>query len=297
MFDTILIPVDESERSRDVLAAVRPLLRREDAQVTLLRVLVPLLERPSEREGRADDEERHLSLRRSEAERQLAALAAELTAEGVRAEHEVVLGDPAGAILDAIERRRPALVAMSTHGRRGPARWIRGSVAERVLRRSPQPLLLVNPASAEQAGRRFGRILVPLDGSSNAATILPLATEFARQHQAELVLIRVKDLPLGDYAAPGALSTQRDDDLQRWLGEQRAALAVDGLQVRTVASVGDPAGEILDAAERERCDLVAMTTHGSSGLERWLFGSVAENVLRSCRVPVLVKRSVPVAPR
>lgn len=297
MFDTILIPVDESDRTRDVLTAVRPLLRRQDAKVTLLRVLVPLLERPSEREGRVDDEQRHLSLRKNEAERQLAALAAELTAEGVRAEHKVALGDPAGVILDEIERTRPALVAMGTHGRRGPARWIRGSVAERVLRRSPQPLLLVNPTSAEQAGRRFGRILVPLDGSATSAAILPLATEFARQHQAELVLMRVNDLPLGDYATPAVLSTQRLEGLQRWLDEQRAALAKEGLQVSTVSSLGDPAGEILDAAEREKVDLVAMTTHGSSGLERWLFGSVAENVLRSCRVPVLVKRSVPAAPQ
>ncbi len=290
MFDTILIPLDESETSRGILDQVKRLPKREDAKVTLLRVLVPLLERSTEREGRVDTEERHLALRREEAERALDEVARALREEGIDAAPKVVLGDPAATILDQVERTSPALVAMSTHGRSGPSRWIRGSVAERVLRRCSAPLLLVNPKGAEASGGRFGRILVALDGSGASASVLPLVQAFAELHGSEILLLRVKDLPVGDYAAPAILATQRLDDLEAWLNQHKAELEQQGLKVRTHAALGDPASEILDTAQREKVDLVAMTTHGASGLERWLFGSVAENVLRHCKAPVLVKR-------
>jgi len=293
MFDTILVPLDESENSRAILPALEGLLRREDARVHLLRVVVPLLERPSEREGRADTGERHLALRRQEALRHLEELATALSAEGVDVSAEVALGDPAGAILDRIERDPPALVAMSTHGRRGPARWIRGSVAERVLRRCPAPLLLVNPRTTEH--RRFQRILVPLDGSDLSDRILPAATAFAALHGSTVTLLRVKDLPVGDYAAPAVLIAQRLDDVDAFLAERRERLVEQGLTVEVRSALGDPATEILDLVEREGIDLVAMTTHGATGLDRWLFGSVAEHVLRVCPAPVLVKREPPSA--
>lgn len=291
MFTTILVPLDESENSRAILRPLEALLRREDARVILFRAVVPLLERASEREGRAGSGERHLALRRQEAEEQLEELASTLTAKGVETTVEVALGDPAGAILERAERDPPNLVAMSTHGRRGPSRWIRGSVAERVLRRCPAPLLLVNPKTSEPAEGRFRRILVPVDGSDLSDEILPLAASFAEQHGAAIVLLRVKDLPVGDYAAPAVLIAQRLDDVDASLADRRAPLEERGLKVEVRSALGDPATEILDVVERESIDLVAMTTHGATGLDRWLFGSVAEHVLRVCPAPVLVKRS------
>ena len=87
------------------------------------------------------------------------------------------------------------------------------------------------------------------------------------------------------------LSAQRLDDVDAWLAQQQSAIQARGLAASVCSRLGDPASEILAAVKDEQADLIAMTTHGATGLERWLLGSVAENVLRHCDVPLLVLRT------
>ena len=296
MLSKILVPLDPNDEEAAVLWHVARLLRRQDAEVELFATVVPILEGLLERGDRKDREERHVDLRLDQARRRLGALAERLRGEGVNVRHEVVLGDPADRILRRIEAWSPSLVAMGTHGRRGISRWIRGSVAERVLRRAASPLLLTKvtqpaPEGAATEGR-YERILVPLDGSDRSASVLPLAEAVARQFDAELLLLRVAHLPVGQVTVPDAAIAQSMADLQGSLEQVRDRLKADGLRARSVVTMGDPASEILERAEREKVDLLAMSTHGYSGLDRWLFGSVAENVLRHSQVPLLVKRTV-----
>jgi nucleotide-binding universal stress UspA family protein len=147
----------------------------------------------------------------------------------------------------------------------------------------------------------YRRVLVPLDGSELAEAILPFAEQIAGPLDAELLLVRVVEpivaavgLATGDVGGVDAL-LHHQMAAKRYLREIAERLAARGLKVRTVAALGVPATEILAMVEAEKADLVAMTTHGRSGVRRLLFGSVAQEVLRATSVPVLLFR-MPVRP-
>jgi nucleotide-binding universal stress UspA family protein len=140
-------------------------------------------------------------------------------------------------------------------------------------------------------------MLVPLDGSDLAETILPLVEQVAGPLEAEVILLRVVE-PVSTAAALVSAGVVSPDTLarheleaKRYLAQMEPRLAKKGLRVRTRIALGPPAEAILGAVKTSGADLVAMTTHGRSGLGRALFGSVAESVLRASPVPVLVMRT------
>jgi nucleotide-binding universal stress UspA family protein len=276
--EKILVPLDGSELSDRILTQVKRLLVRHDAEVMLVSVLSPReLERESVPGREIEAARRHLG-----------EIASALRGQGANVESDVAVGEPAERIHAFALEYRPSVIAMSTHGRTGVSRWIRGSVAERVLRVTPFPLLLANPFGlAEREERRFRRILVPLDGSPASAEILPLVKDFASHYESEVLLHVAVEIPAVEpLVYPLMISTE---DAQKRLEAFRAELP--GIRVQTSASLGSPAGTIVDTAEREKVDLVAMTTHGRTGASRWAFGSVAEQVIRHCPCPLLVKRT------
>jgi nucleotide-binding universal stress UspA family protein len=131
----------------------------------------------------------------------------------------------------------------------------------------------------------FKKILVRLDGSQAGEAVLPHATELARLHDAEVVLLRVEFAP--DYAEEQAV-----EEAGRYL--TGVAASIRDARVRVSAMVvpaRDAAGEILPQAQLTAADLIAMATHGRSGVGRWMLGSVAEKVLRAAVTPVLLVRS------
>ena len=144
----------------------------------------------------------------------------------------------------------------------------------------------------------YERMLVPLDGSEGAEAILPFAEQVAGPLDAEVVLLRVLEpaSPIELVASAGVVTpdtfTLRDMDAKRYLSEIERRLSKKGVRVRTRVAFGPPAEEILAAAKATGADLIAMATHGRSGLGRALFGSVAESVLRASPVPVLLIRTV-----
>lgn len=278
----VLVPLDRSELSEQVLAPLQACLRAkgEDAEVLLLTVVEPA--------GTAAEADPALD----EAEAYLQGAARRL--EGCAATRSLVRrGDPAEEILSCAAEEDVDLVAMSTHGRTGVSRWLRGSVAERVLRTlEGVPLLLVNPSSLEgfDAARCFRSVLVPLDGSAEANRILPRVQELGASFGAEVTLLRVQ--PFAPAAVPSPIlapSLWDPRKVEKSLEPQAERLREAGLTVRVEARIGDPAAEIVDAAVEH--DLVAMTTHGRSGPSRWWFGSVAEQVVRHCDCPLFVLRS------
>jgi nucleotide-binding universal stress UspA family protein len=278
VLEKILVPLDGSELSDRILAQVRRLLVRRDAEVKLVQSLSP----------RVLETEKVPGQELTAARRHLEALVASLREQGAKVSSEVLVGEPAERIHRFALEYRPSLIAMTTHGRTGFARWIRGSVAERILRLSPYPLLLANPFGLkEREELRFQRILVPLDGSETSAEIIPLAAELARLYDSEVILHMAVELPTVEPVIfPLMLSTE---DAQKQLESYRDRLP--GVRVLVASEFGQPAAAILDRAEREKVDLIAMTTHGRSGVSRWAFGSVAEHVIRHCACPLLVRRT------
>ncbi len=285
ILNRILVPLDGSILADRVLLHVRRLLLRQDAEVLLFRVLDGISQtRPKV----VQDMERDFAGTHLEDQRR------RLADQGARVRSEVAEGDPSEEILKRCGTWRPSLVAMSTHGRTGLDRWVWGSVAERVLREVRHPVFLTNPrAYAEEptpSEGRFRRILVPLDGSELSSSILPLATAFARLYESEVLLVHCLH-PILSYPPHAEMEAELTEEKGLELLEpHRRAVEAAGLKVRTLVRAEYAAAAILDAAAGERVDLVAMTTHGRTGLARWAFGSVSEKVIRHCPCPVIVKR-------
>jgi nucleotide-binding universal stress UspA family protein len=269
-----LVPHDGSPLATAVIGALEPLLEPSD-EITLLHVV-----------GGDGTPDEGWASAAAEAEERLGARGVTVTRREVRSD------DPAGAIVDAAAEGDIRLVAMSTHGRTGFERWVRGSVAERVLRQCPVPLLMVNPFSGRGPVGRMARVLVPLDGSETSATVLGPLIPLARAHESHLTLLFVDwDDPTDTPEGAQRRREGRERDVAEWLAAPRAQAEAAGLSVEIQIARGDVAREILRLAVPNEFDLLALGTHGRSGPGRWVLGSIAEKVLRECQLPLLLARA------
>lgn len=211
----------------------------------------------------------------------------------------VLEGEPSAAIAAHAESSGADLIVMSTHGRGGLERaWI-GSVADRLVRRVPVPILLVRPsheAPGERTPPTIQRVLVPLDGSPLAESVLESAGELAQRLDAELVLLRVLESDLtADSPYLPAVATQQEDhlrDVERQAGEYLETVAgrleAQGVRVADrLLRTGSPS-RVISSVARDVAQVTAMATHGRGGLQRFLLGSVSDKVLRSSEQPVLL---------
>jgi nucleotide-binding universal stress UspA family protein len=140
----------------------------------------------------------------------------------------------------------------------------------------------------------YRKILVPLDGSELAEVVLPHVKEIVAGHgEAKVILLRiVEPLPAGTPPAVDFEVVQKAGvkEAEKYLARIQAKLSKEGLNVEVEVLTGRPAETITDFVRREKVDLVALATHGRSGVSRWVFGSVADKLVRSLSVPVLLIR-------
>jgi nucleotide-binding universal stress UspA family protein len=142
----------------------------------------------------------------------------------------------------------------------------------------------------------YKRVLVPLDGSLVAEGIIPFIMEIAGPLDLQVVLLRVL-VPVPPMAVEGTRQVVIEDcakhraEADEYLAALAGELRAKGVRVTKDVRRGEPVAEILAGAREAEADLIAMTTHGRSGLGRLLFGSVAEAVLRQAEVPVFLMRA------
>jgi nucleotide-binding universal stress UspA family protein len=232
-----------------------------------------------------------------------------LRQNGLSVSSTVCEGSPAPAIASEAVKEPDTLIAMTTHGRSGIGRWLLGSVTDKVLRATTNPLLVVraydqeNPPEAVQ----LQSIIVPLDGSLLAEQVLPHAASLARALKLRVLLVRANP-SLGEYHKyvehyPLDSSSTISRMYEEFFREEDARAmeylhrVKEKLNQRRVFSVeerllkGHAAEAIVELARETPHSLVAMTTHGRSGIGRWLLGSVTDRVVRHSRDPVLVVRA------
>jgi nucleotide-binding universal stress UspA family protein len=208
---------------------------------------------------------------------------------------KVIEGDVAGVILDTAEAEEIDLIVMGTHGRSGVSRWIMGSVTERVLHGAPCPVLAVRSDEPLQ------HMLITLDGSPLAERVLPPALAVAEKLGCHVTLLRVEQPP--DYSptfvhqlesVEAGLGEQYLMDIAAQPGEYLEQLISRfrprNLSIQGVVTHGPVAQSILEFVEYHDVDLIAMSTHGRSGLQRWVYGSITEKVLRNAPCAMLVVR-------
>ncbi|HRW06357.1 MAG TPA: universal stress protein [Caldilineaceae bacterium] len=206
-------------------------------------------------------------------------------------------GDAALTIIDVANAIHADLIAMTTHGRSGVRRWTLGSVAERVLHEAEQPLLIVRHETVSTDTLKY--LLVPLDGSAMSEEALAHATNIAQATGATLLLLHVvqaidptnQRLLFQSKAEAESAVHEWMDEGQRYLDGVGQRVAKQGIRCETRVRLGDPDRVICATTIDAGIDLVVMSTHGRTGVRRWIYGSVANKVLRGLDCPLLLVRS------
>lgn len=299
MYKRILLPLDGSRIAENALPYARALARGLKVPVNLICVidLAEMARNVSAAEGLfldtlAEDEARRRGEYLSEVAKSF---------PGERVQWKVEKGNAATVIIESAAAETDTLICMATHGRSGLNRWLLGSVAEKVLRGASAPVLLIRASEGAQTEgeKRLESVIVPLDGSSLAEQVLPSIADLAKQLDLEVILFRAYNIPFGiyDVGASYAVDVERlsadiEADVQQYLEDKRDALTKAGLEKISYASKeGLSADEIIKYGRKTPDKLIAMCSHGRSGVKRWVLGSVTETVVRHCSDPVLVLRA------
>ncbi len=205
----------------------------------------------------------------------------------------VLEGDPAEAIVARVGEVDADLIAMATHGRTGVARTVLGSVAGAVVHKSPVPVLVVRDGLTSPA-RVPQRALVPLDMSDLGEAGLRAIEPLARELRLQLILFHALELPPPTLPVQGAAiplglpPSHTPDEVLAYLEGLAARLKSNAVDAVVQIGAGAAAEETARAAEEHGTDMIAMSTHGRTGLARWVLGSVTEGVIARANVPVLV---------
>jgi nucleotide-binding universal stress UspA family protein len=228
-------------------------------------------------------------------------LARQLSSDGAVRVTTAVLDDPvAGALQDYAAAHDIGLVVMTTHGRGAFSRFWLGSVADTLVRCAATPILLIRPRETPPDLAQIPaikRILVPLDRSTLAETILPPAATLGALADAAITLLHVVADDAAGYetdwpttrSGAGTLAVLRAD-AQAYLDRLAERLGAQSLPVHTAVIDGQPVPAILEYAHDHDVDLIALATHGRSGTARILLGSSADKLVRGATTPVLLYR-------
>jgi nucleotide-binding universal stress UspA family protein len=288
MFRKLLLPLDRSSLAEQAIGHAASIARESGAAIDIVLVHEPFpfagyADLPWEEEPDAAAEQKYLE-----------AVADELKSGAqVTATCAVLRGAPAEMIIRRARDVGADLIVMTSHGRTGLSRTWLGSVADAVMRKSAIPVFMLRPERESEttkrrvAARGVKRILVPMDGSTLAGGIVPAATDLARAAHASITLLPVVPDEAATQQLVDLATTELESAAQRLHAE--TGIAIDA----HVVVSGHAAQAIVDQAEALKIDVIAMSTHGR-GASRLLLGSVADKVLRSSRVPVLLYRPVEV---
>lgn len=284
----ILCPTDFSDVSTKAEAYATALARRYNARLHLLHVDPPTpIMSPY---GEMPVDIRLFEEQRDQAEKDLATARERARAAGVPAEASIRGGHPAREILAVADEFHADLVVIGTHGRGGVEHLLLGSVAEKVMRKAPCPVMVVPAATGPGSDVRFSRVLCPIDGSASSSDAVSYAVSLARDTDGRLILVSVVE-PVPAGGEFGALDTE---EYQR-LGEAHAqALLTNAYpdvrgwcQVEQVVAHGKASDAILETAKNMQADVIVMGVRGRGAIDLMAFGSTTNDVIRRATRPVL----------
>ena len=292
MYHSILVPLDGSPFGEHALPLALSLARRAGAQLHLVHVHAA----PRIGSAQAADQARWDG-ERAYFDRLVQRLQ---TSWDVPITTQLLSGPVVQALREYATVAETDLIVMTTHGRGTLSNaWI-GSIPDTLIRCVSLPVLLVRPAERRpdlQGETAVKHVLVPLDGSALAEQMLTYAAELCRLTQAECTLLQAveplftaywPELPM--IVADDQALEQLQAQAQAYLNHVAAELRGEGLRVQTATVVEQAATAVLDYARDHAVDLIALETHGHSGLVRWIVGGVADKIIRAAGMPVLLHR-------
>jgi len=310
MFQRILVPLDGSTRAESAIPVAARLAQASSGSVILLQIVAPPVS-----PGKFRVPEAYpivgTDLELAEANEYLKKIAQTSTLGGITTELHALVGPVAPEIISATQSLHADLIVMWSHGDTGFKRWTLGSVAHKLVPHSPVPVLVLRdggPVPAASAEHPL-RTLVPLDGSPLSESALEPAAQLvvalAPTPQRSLQLIRVVDIPssygkfrsMADSYFDTEMRTEAKHEDEQYLdavvkrfaeGELAqykiavtATVAVDPDVAEAIVQTAEQAGEVGSA-------VIVMATHGNGGLHNWMLGSVADRVLHSTKLPLMI---------
>jgi nucleotide-binding universal stress UspA family protein len=292
MYDTILVPTDGSEEAEAAARHGLTLATAFDSQLHLLSVVDdrPYRNALADLDSRIEDQRERFEQQAIEATERLEEL---VTDSAIPCHTAVEHGTPHEAVQSYVTDHGIDLVSMGTHGRTGLDRLLLGSVTERVVRTSDVPVLTTRHEPDDRSS--YDRILIPTDGSALATAAIDHGIAIAERFDATIHALSVVDISFlaGAYdTGPGIPNLL--DSIE--MGCERAVAAVEDecehrdVDIVTTVAEATPYRAIGEYVDDEGIDLVTMGTHGRTGLERYLTGSVTERTVRTSDVPVLTVR-------
>ncbi len=311
MFENILVPLDGSRYAESVLPYVVVFARAFNGHVTLLHIIdleqyLPSWRVPTSGQTLQVQYERLLAqlpgIAETAAHVYLQEQSASMRGKGIEASEVVRHGKPAEVLAAYGDGggERPGLLALCTHGRSGLGRAVLGSVADRLLRTSRVPLLLVHPSDGT-AGEAGGvhQIVAALDGSQFSEAVVPYVQEAALRLDVPVHLVQVLPTLARIYLGtqievfPPDILEEVEGAAHAYLGGVASRLRRSRVRVETHVLQGEADSAIIRFGDERPGSLLALTTHGRSGLGRWMLGSVADKVVRSSHDPVLIIHPTP----
>lgn len=317
MFKTILVPLDGSARAETALPMAARIAQNSSARLVLVRVVSSVSEYwPSMTTSYPSMVQAVVETDLAEAAAYLDHVASSPILAGIPVKTSAQFGPVVPTILSVARSYQADLIVLCSHGSAGMIHWVMGSVAEKIARHSLIPVLILREERAQVASTPTElahplRLLVPLDGSAcakaalGAGSTLLLALAGPGQRTA-LQLARVIEPPEGghqqDASQNSSEGVRAKHSLQQTVEHIREGILAPGIAEHgipadwSIVRDRDIASALLRVAEQGDeigsggCDLIAMATHGRSGLQRWVLGSITERVLHATTCPILIVR-------
>jgi nucleotide-binding universal stress UspA family protein len=297
VFNRLLIPLDGSKTAEQVMPWARMCAERFRLPVELLAVVdIEAFLTSVDRARRFD---KLVEASSAQSKTYLERVSGRFV--GLKVKRTVAQGNAVDIIVEKAAANPSTLIAMTTHGRSGLNRWLLGSVAEKVLRATTNPVLLVraSPEGKTDGEATLRSIVTPLDGSELAEKALSVVVKIAKKLGSEIFLFRAYNIPYslysyghGYYAVDiQQLMADMREDVRDYLDKKAAEVRTLGVdKVSCVAAEGLSADEIIRIGRVTPESIIAMCSHGRSGIKRWALGSVAEAVVRHSDKAVLILR-------
>ena len=290
MYKKILVPLDGSKLARQVFPSVVEMSKAFGSEA----ILVGVCDSEESEEGQACRIYLHNEAEQLKNIMKTSAACVKTVSLG---------GKPAEEIIKYAENSNVDIIIISSHGRSGIKPWSVGSTVHKVLHKVCIPLIIVRtkekPKESDET-RLFNRILVPLDTSERGARILPYMEQLAKKLKVEVILFHVVEL--GKHVRTiGGLEYIPFDDQDVDKEKEKAKSYLDGIasnisglksSVKCEIRVGDSAEEIIKFAAEKDCSLIAMSSHGYSGIEGWAYGSVTSKILHSLNMSIMFVPSI-----
>jgi nucleotide-binding universal stress UspA family protein len=272
MVTKILAPLDCTELAEAGMHWAEQAARRSGAAIHLLTVVEPS-------EGNVEE-------RLKSAESYLQSQRDQLKGKGLTAKVEIAVGEPAQTIIDRSESVDLTVVSSGT------VRWLISAVLDRVLAKMTRPIVVVRAGTPAPIPAP-DRILMALDQTAYSGEIVPIVQQVAKALSASVTLCHAVAPQVDGLGNPTGGGSAALADAEHFIEEVAQRLRDEGVETDTVVAIGDPPAQIVQTAQRQGAGLIALTTRGRDRMGSRYFGSTANAILHSTRLPCLLTRHEP----